>query len=100
MIIYEVNLEIQSEILAEYLVWLKKHIAEILQIEGFVKATIYKVERNDLENSYAFSVQYYLASREFLESYFANHSQRLRQEGIDKFGDKFKASRRILIEEF
>jgi len=35
MIVYEVNLQIDSEVADEYAKWLKPHIEQILELEGF-----------------------------------------------------------------
>lgn len=92
-VVYEVNVEVEKEILEDYIKWLKeKHFGDLLKIDGFQSATLFKVEGSD--NS--LSCQYKLENRQKLENYFNNEAKVMRQEGVDKFGTKFKASRRIL----
>lgn len=94
MILYEVNLKIQKDIIADYDKWLHAHIAEILQIDGFEKASWWKeVESKDEKVTY--TIHYFLKDKTAMNSYLKNHAPRLRQEGIDKFGGKFEATRRI-----
>lgn len=96
-IIYEVNLFVERGIEADYRAWLEKHIAEILALPGFLDARSFDVEQDDGADTVAISVQYRLESREALDDYFRQHAPRLRADGTDRFGDRFKANRRVLI---
>ena len=100
MVIYEVNLAIRPDTVDAFHSWLTKHIDEILEIDGFVKANWYKRKHEDEgvepKDETLWTVQYYLNDRDALESYFTHHAQRMRQEGLELFGGKFTASRRIL----
>ncbi len=42
-IVYEVNVEVETEIAAAYRAWLHDHIAEILALPGFVDASAFEV---------------------------------------------------------
>ena len=99
-VVYEVTLDIQADIANEFDAWLTEHIKEMLSIAGFQSAQIYTGtdEHNPHTNNATTrrTVSYYLRSQEELESYFHTHAARMRQQGIDKFGDKFIASRRIV----
>jgi len=96
-VIYEVNLFVEREIEADYRVWLEKHIAEILALPGFLDAQSFDVEQDDNAGTLAISVQYRLESREALDNYFEQHAPRLRADGTDRFGDRFRANRRVLV---
>ena len=125
MTIYEVNVRVLSEIAEEYERWLDNHIREIIQIDGFVTAEWSLVEEDkeakDLEEAVRqavrldesvpadireavsspvetrhYCIQYRLNDRESLENYFSFHAEKLRQDGIDRFGSKFAASRRVM----
>lgn len=95
MIIYEVNLLIDSEIEQTYRVWLDAHVREILALPGFIDAEILE-EKTSEAGKIALSVRYRLSSQADLDSYLADHAPRLRAEGQNKFGGRFSASRRIL----
>lgn len=92
MILYEVNIELEKQIEGKFLSWLKDHITEVCQAGGFISAQIFRVA--DKES--CFSIHYLIENRDKLEIYLKNHAPKLRQKGIDQFGDKFKANRRIL----
>ncbi|GGI88040.1 DUF4286 family protein [Legionella impletisoli] len=96
MIIYEVNLVIDDDVFAEFGVWLKKHIAEMLQFKGFVKANLLKEESEALDPQQKLTVQYYVRERNALEHYLLNHAPKMREEGLRRFNTKFSVSRRIL----
>jgi hypothetical protein len=100
-VIYEVNLEIEAEIERDFSLWLKDHIHEILQFEGFVQAkwfTRNPEDENKPKNLIFWTIHYYLKDRKSLENYFEKHASRMRQEGMDHFGKQFKSNRRILEE--
>lgn len=95
MIIYEVNLEIQKVILSDYLDWLKLHISDMLKFDGFQSHQLFTIESED-KNFVLLSVHYHVESRKKLQDYFDHHAIAMRDEAIKKFGDRFKANRRIL----
>jgi hypothetical protein len=95
-IIYEVNLEIQIDTLLQFRKWLtEKHIDDMLKFKGFKTADLLELE-SAKEGVGSLCCQYHVESREDLEDYFKNHAAAMRQEGIDLFGQRFTASRRIL----
>jgi len=95
MVIYEVNLTINSEIYEKFLVWLKKHVEEILTFPGFIDGEIFHVDHDDPDRQYLM-IAYTLAGEDDLTHYFEFHSEAMRREGKLRFGDRFEASRRIL----
>ena len=93
VIIYEVNLELDPEIVTDFDEWLDGHILQMLQFEGFNSAKKF----NSIEGKqYFLTVQYKIESQEDLDRYLRNHAYKMRQEGIQKFQDKFKTHRRIM----
>ena len=97
MIVYEVNLEIDAGIAAEYRRWLDAHVAGILALPGFTGARILEVlEPTPPATRIALCVQYALADAAALDSYLREHAPRLRADGVARFGDGFRAQRRIL----
>jgi hypothetical protein len=95
MIIYEVTLEVQNQILDTYRPWLRKHIAEMIALPYFDEAEAFTVETQSKETT-TFTIFYQAKSKAELEEYFEKDAVRMRQDGLNKFGDKFTASRRIL----
>jgi len=94
-LIYEVTLTIERDIVEPFDSWLANHIEEMLAIPGFLKAKVFAVE-DDEEGRARRVTQYYLESENHLEQYFAGQAEQMRQSGIDRFGDQFSASRRVL----
>ena len=97
MIVYEVNLEIDAGIATEYRRWLDTHFATILTLPGFTGARILEVlEPTAPATRIALCVQYALTDVAALDGYLREHAPRLRAEGVARFGDRFRAQRRIL----
>ncbi len=95
MVIYEVNLTVDADIAEDYAAWLGPHISEILEIDGFLSAEWFEVE-SDEKDKVRWSIQYRVKDRTSLETYFIDHAERLRGDGLDRFGGRFTAERRIL----
>lgn len=96
-VVYEVNLQVNPTRAAEYLDWLRAHIAEILALPGFVSAECWQVsEPLDGQGWRSLCVQYRLRDRAALDVYLRDHAPRLRADGVQRFGEDFRAQRRIL----
>ncbi|MGH8051883.1 MAG: DUF4286 family protein [Arenimonas sp.] len=95
-IIYEVNVFVQRDIENAYREWLAKHIAEILALPGFIDAQSFDVQQDNQADDIAICVHYRLESQAALDNYFENHAVRLRADGVARFGDRFRATRRVL----
>ncbi len=94
-IIYEVNLRPDPSIETEFDVWLEHHVQEMLALPGFVGATIHRSEDPD-EPAPLRSVHYRLRDRSALDAYLKEHAAHMRADGVQRFGDRFQATRRIL----
>jgi hypothetical protein len=93
MVIYEVNLSICDEIYTEYYAWLLGHIKQILKFDGFKRADVGRVDgTKDVR------VCYWVDSLENLNNYLALHAVKMRQEAIERFGDQFTATRRVVVD--
>lgn len=90
---YEVNLVPDPSISAEFDIWLEEHVRDMLRLPGFVQATIRRAQDDD---EVVRSVAYVLSDRAALDAYLRDYAARMRQHGIDRFGDRFRATRRIL----
>ena len=97
MIVYEVNLFVQRAIEAEYRAWLDAHVREIRALPGFVGAEVYeRREPPAADGELVLCTQYRLRDAEALADYLHEHAPRLRADGIARFGDRFRAERRVL----
>ena len=94
MIVYEVNLHVESIVADEYSEWLGPHIEQILEIEGFQKADWFVCDSDD--GKVHWSIRYQLDSRASLVNYQEKYAPALIQEGIDKFGKFLTSDRRVM----
>ncbi len=99
--IYEVNLWVKPEIEKEFSLWLEDHVQELLRMEGFLAAQIYRVPKEyanpDDPLKPIFVVHYEMESEAALRNYLENHAPLMRQKGVDRFGSNLRASRRVLM---
>lgn len=96
-ITYEVALEPDAEILPDFEAWLEYHVDEMLALPGFTGASIHKAEDPD-SGAALRVVRYQLADRAALERYLDEFAPRMRAEGLARFGGRFRASRRVVLE--
>ncbi|MFN3201559.1 MAG: DUF4286 family protein [Bradymonadia bacterium] len=94
-VIYEVNLTIDEAIAEAYGQWLGHHIDEMLAIEGFEQATWLEVH-GPPEGKVQWVVCYTVSSAEHLERYFSHWAPKMRGDGLERFGGRFTATRRVM----
>ena len=95
-IIYEVNLTPGKSIVGEFRPWLHEHVRQMLALPGFISARVLDQEEESADDPDTLTVHYILEDRQALEAYLTQYADGMRQMGIDKFGDRFTATRRIL----
>jgi hypothetical protein len=97
VIVYEVNLFVRSELEAAFRAWLPRHVEQILALPGFTGARILEREQPPAEaGELALCVQYELSDAAALDAYLREHAARMRGDGLARFGDGFRAERRVL----
>ena len=97
MIVYEVNLFVRRELEAAFRAWLPRHVEAILALPGFTGARILEREQPPAEaGELVLCVQYELRDAAALDAYLREHAARMRGDGIARFGDGFRAERRVL----
>jgi hypothetical protein len=94
VILYEVRIAVDREVAVEYRSWLEAHIQEILALPGFECAELLR-EEGTTERC-IFVTHYWLRDRDALEGYMRDHAPRLRADGMQRFGGRFAAERRVL----
>ena len=96
-VVYEVNLFVRRAIEREYRDWLDAHIREILALPGFVGAELFEVvEPAPAAGEFVLCTRYRLRDEAALQDYFREHAPRLRAEGVARFGENFRAERRVM----
>lgn len=100
-VLYEVSLEAEASIEGPFDTWLRDHIADMLQLDGFLSAEIL-VDEAAPAGRVRRIVQYRLRNQQALDRYLREQAPAMRQRGIALFGDRFTADRRTLAhrEEF
>lgn len=100
-VLYEVNLEADAAITGPFDTWLRDHVADMLQLDGFLSAEIL-VDAAPPSGRVRRTVQYRLRDQVALDGYLREHAPQMRQRGVVLFGDRFSADRRVLAhrEEF
>jgi len=104
MLIYEVNLTVDGETAPRYSSWLREHIREMLEVDGFEAAVWYTTsddgdtvpEPDEPTGDRAWTVQYQVRDRDALQAYFTEHAEEMREQSAQQFGDHVAADRRIL----
>lgn len=94
-VMYEVTLDADAAIEADFDTWLRDHVADMLQMDGFLSAEILE-ERSPRVAAVRRIVQYRVRGREALENYFSDHAPRMRTQGLARFGERFTVERRVL----
>ncbi len=95
-VVYEVNLDVDAAIAGDYRAWLQAHVAQMLALPGFESAQVFDVAEPAEAGRSAWCVHYRLRDAAALEHYLREHAPRMRAEGIARFGERFRASRRVL----
>lgn len=98
MVIYEVNLSVDNEIFQEFYAWLIPHVQKVLRFTGFIQSEVGLVENQNDDNKYHLRVSYTLDSYEHLQQYLSQHAAEVRADAVEKFGAKYSASRRTILE--
>lgn len=107
MVIYEVNVTVEADVANEYSAWLREHIREMLQIDGFEAAAWYlrdpdadaEKEQDPADGPLGdrrWTIHYHLRDRAALKAYLSEHAERMRGEGTSRFEGRFTADRRVL----
>ncbi len=101
-VLYEVDYQAEAAIEAPFDTWLRDHTADVLQFDGFLSAEILDDEAVAPPGRIRRIVQYRLRDRAALETYLRDHAPRMRTQGVEKFGERYTAERRVLAhrEEF
>ncbi|MGB8704090.1 MAG: DUF4286 family protein [Gillisia sp.] len=81
MYIYNVTVNVQEQIHAEWLEWMKKeHIPEMLATKKFSKALMTRVMVTEEMGGISYSIQFTTDSRRTLQKYYAENAADLRQK--------------------
>lgn len=94
MILYNVTINIHESVHDQWMRWMQeKHIGDVLATGKFSAARMVKVLVEEDMGGITYSIQYTTDSKETLQRYYDEDAPRLREEGLQLFGDKMLAFR-------
>jgi hypothetical protein len=99
MIIYNVTIKVEKGIAEEWVKWMKEeHMPELLQTGLFTHHKLHHLLEQDETEDITYIAQYYLACIENYNAYISRHAQKMREQGLNRFGNRFIAFRTIMEE--
>lgn len=93
-VIYEVRLSSDPDISARFDQWLDVHVRDMIALPGFYDARVIRADPA-ADGRARRIVRYRLRDRKALDDYLARRAPALRQDDIERFGDRFAAERDI-----
>ena len=92
--VYEVTLCVDRELAHDLDDWLASHVEAMLEIPGITDARTYALD--DDGNGVRRVTCYQFESEALLDQYLAGRAGELRRQTVDKYGERFEATRRTL----
>jgi quinol monooxygenase YgiN len=96
-VLYEVTLRVERAIAGDYRAWLHDHVRGMLTLPGFLDARMSEVaDPATDDDATVFCCHYRLQDAAALDAYLRDHAPRMRAEGVERFGARFSAQRRVM----
>lgn len=100
-LVYEVSLTIEQKIFFENKKWLIDHFHDMVTQNDFVKLNLFFVKNtNPIDDDHLryqkIVAQYYISDNNILQKYFEKQAKKMRSQVIDKLGNSYSVSRRVL----
>ena len=93
-LIYEVECQLDPDVVADYAAWLPGHVRDVLACPGFQGASIENPETPPGERPRR-RVRYRVEGAAALDNYLENDATRLRTETAQRFGGRVQCERRV-----
>ena len=94
MVIYNVTTHVESSVEKNWLKWMKeKHIPEMLATKKFKTAKIFKIINENDKGGVSYADQYHCDNKIALEQYLNDFAAKLKDEAVNKFGDRILSFR-------
>lgn len=95
-VVYEVALDVDAQVADAFRSWLDDHVREVVSLPGFIDARLSRVDDPPAApGRVALCVQYRLRGADALAAYLRDHAPRMRALGLERFGGRFNAQRRV-----
>ena len=97
MFIYNVTLKIDHSIHEEWVKWMKEeHLPDVMKTGCFEKYQFVKLLDVDESEGPTYAAQYFAISKAQYNRYIDMYASKLRQDGMNKWGNKFIAFRTLM----
>lgn len=97
MIIYNVTIQVQADIHAEWLKWMRDvHAPDLLATGKFDSYRIMRLLDIDETEGPTYAVQYHAPSKAMYNEYISLFADEMRAKAFEKWGDKFIAFRTLM----
>ncbi len=94
MYIYNVTINIDDSVHDQWLDWMRdEHIPDMLATGKFTAAKMCRVMVDEEMGGTTYSIQYTSKDKDTLSRYYKEDADRLRNEGVTRFANKFVAFR-------
>ncbi len=93
-VLYEVVLTVDPSIRDAFRAWLADHIEHMLALDGFLAGEAFV----DADHADDITCHYRLTDMAAMTAYLDGAAAEMRKDGLERFGDKFSARRRILTQ--
>eukprot|EP01113_Clastostelium_recurvatum_P006089 TRINITY_DN12761_c0_g2_i2.p1 TRINITY_DN12761_c0_g2~~TRINITY_DN12761_c0_g2_i2.p1 ORF type:complete len:130 (+),score=26.73 TRINITY_DN12761_c0_g2_i2:56-445(+) len=104
-VVYVVEAVIDSDVFEAYHGWIVSHVQQILELDNgslFQTAEVFiNTEEGSIQDGKRkISVHYRAVDKKALDTYFSQHADGMRKDGLERFGSKVSYSRRVLESAF
>lgn len=97
MFIYNVTLKIDHSIHEEWIKWMREeHLPDVMKTGCFEKYQFVKLLDVDESEGPTYAAQYFAISKAQYNRYIDMYAAKLRQDGMNKWGNKFIAFRTLM----
>lgn len=93
--IYEVTVEVEAALESEFLIWLKRHIQDIVNEAGFESAQVFALESGK-PGLLSWCTHYHATNRAVIDAYIEHLAPKFRADAVKRFAERVRVSRRIL----
>ena len=94
MVIYNVTTHVESSVEESWLNWMKeKHLPEMLATKKFKAARIFKIISENDKGGVSYAAQYHCDNKKSLEQYLNHFAAKIREDALNKFGDRILSFR-------
>ena len=94
MVIYNVTTHVELSIEESWLIWMKeKHLPEMLATKKFKTARIFKIISGNDKGGVSYAAKYHCNNKMSLEQYLNHFAAKLREDSVNKFGDRILSFR-------